>query len=194
MRKVFHMRKLLASLLLATTLSFAANVPRPAGEYAFELPSGQQVLLSKYRGKVVLLAFFSTTCPHCQNSARMMEKLQSEYGPQGFQALGVCFNDMAKLLTPDFIKYQKLTFPVGYSTQDQVLPYVQHPQGAIPYVPMFVFIDRMGVIRHQALGGEEFFRNEEPNTRAQLVRLLSGGAGGTPAKKAAPAPTPGKKS
>ena len=69
-----------------------AEVPRQSPEYALTLPGGQQELLSKYKGKVVVLEFLFTTCPHCQKSATIFSKLQQEYGPKGFQALGVAIN------------------------------------------------------------------------------------------------------
>lgn len=187
--------RLMAQLLLAFSLvaagaGFAQQVPRPAGEFAFEFPGGKTGLVSNYRGKVVMLAFFSTTCPHCQDTSRVMERLQAEFGAQGFQAVGVCFNDMAKLLTPEFIKAQKLTYPVGYANPDSVLQYVKHPAGAIPYVPMLVFIDRKGVIQYQYPGQHDFWKNQEANMRANIQTLLKGGAASAkPAPKpAAPAP------
>lgn len=39
----------------------AAPVPRKSPEFAISMPGGGQRLLSQYRGKVVALAFLSTT-------------------------------------------------------------------------------------------------------------------------------------
>ena len=36
-------------------------LPRPAGEVAISMPNGGQELLSKYRGKIVILAFILST-------------------------------------------------------------------------------------------------------------------------------------
>lgn len=171
-----------------------ATVPRPAGEFGFEVPGGKQVLISSFRGKVVMLAFFSTTCPHCQDSSRMMQRFQNEYGARGFQAVGVCFNEMAKMLTPEFIQRQGLSFPVGYSLADPVLNYLQHPPGEIPYVPMLMFIDKKGVVQGQFTSGadKEFFKDgatQEARSRAVIEKLLGGVATAKPAsapvKKAA---------
>ena len=169
-------------------------VPRPAGEFGFEVPDGKQVLLSQYRGKAVMLAFFSTTCPHCQDTSRMMQRLQNEYGARGFQALGVCFNEMAKMLTPEFIQRQGLKFPVGFSLADLVLNYIQHPPGEIPYVPMIIFVDRKGTIQSQVTAGadKDFFKDmatQENRSRAMIEKMLGLAAAKpampTAAKKAA---------
>ena len=185
-------RTMLAAMAGGAFLA-AAPIPRPAGEFGFEVPSGKQVLLTAHRGKAVMMAFFSTTCPHCQDTARMMQRLQNEYGPRGFQALGVCFNEMAKMLTPEFIQHQGLSFPVGYALSDQVLTYLQHPAGEIPYVPMLVFIDKQGVIQGQFTAGadKDFFKDgatQEARSRAMIEKLLGGRATkpmAAPAKKAA---------
>jgi thiol-disulfide isomerase/thioredoxin len=154
----------------------AATVPRPAGEFGFELPGGKPALISQWRGKAVMLAFFSTTCPHCQDTSRMMQRLYNEYGSKGFAPVGICFNDMAKMLTPEFIQRGGLTYQVGYSLPDPVLTYIQHPAGEIPYVPMILFIDKKGVVQAQFTAGKDkdFFEgaNQENRSRAMIEKML----------------------
>ena len=60
---MMRLRYLLAALpfLLAPVPAPAQEVPRPAGEFAISLNDGGQILLSRYSGKVVLLAFLYTT-------------------------------------------------------------------------------------------------------------------------------------
>ncbi len=54
------LRKTACLLLLATGL-LAVTLPRPAAEVAISAPNGGQELLSKYRGKIVILAFILST-------------------------------------------------------------------------------------------------------------------------------------
>lgn len=168
-------RSMLGTIAGVAALNGAA-VPRPAGEFGFELPGGKQALISQFRGKAVMLAFFSTTCPHCQDTSRMMQRLHMEYGARGFQAVGVCFNDMAKLLTPEFIQRGGLTYTVGYSLPDPVLTYIQHPMGEIPYVPMILFIDKKGTVVGQYTAGKDkdFFEGaaQENRSRALIEKML----------------------
>jgi thiol-disulfide isomerase/thioredoxin len=149
----------------------AATIPRPAPEFVINSPAGQ-VLLSQFRGNVVLLAFIHTTCPHCQQSVGFMSTLQKEYGPRGFQPLASAFNDGAPQLLPEFLARFRPTFPVGYAGRDAVNEYL-HIQSNTPYrIPIYVFIDRKGIIREEHLGEEAFFANEVNNTRALLETLL----------------------
>ncbi len=171
--------------LLASASAWADGaVPRPSPEYAVKLTTGRQLLLSQYRGKVVVLMFVSTTCPHCQQTCQVMEKLSREYGPRGFQPLAVAFNDMAMMLVPDFVKQANVTFPVGYDLRDPVFAYLERSSMLKTFVPIVIFIDRNGVIRAQHLGDDQFLVNQERNTRTILEQLLKEPAGGrAPSKK-----------
>ena len=167
----------------------AAEVPRQSPEFAFTLPGGQHDLLSKYKGKVVVLEFLFTTCPHCQQSATTLSKLQTEYGPKGLQVLGVAINS-----DPDIAGFKRMyatTFPVGAATRDQAFVYLQQSiMSPNFYVPQVVFIDRKGVIRAQYGGTDPFLgAQQETNMRGMIERLLAESGGGQPAPKK---PTPSK--
>jgi peroxiredoxin len=140
------------------------------------LANKQQLLLTQYHGKAVVLEFLLTTCPHCQLTARTLEKLYKEYAPQGLQVLGVATNDMAALLLPDFIKNQGITFPVGTATRDQAYNYLQYPMMKQMFMPQVVFIDRKGVIRAQYAGEDKFFAeaDQENNLRQEILKCLKG--------------------
>ena len=171
------MRIVIASLLMMGSL-MGSTLPRKMGEFGFQLPNGRQALLSQYKGKAILLSFFSSTCPHCQTASKFIEKLSKEFGPQGFQPIGVCFDPMAKMLVGEFVSKQGLTYPVGAATNEQVLEYVQHPKDMIPYVPMFLLIDKTGMIRAQYQPGinDDFYKNLDANLRAEVEKIVTGKA------------------
>ncbi len=150
----------------------AANVPRPAAEYAVKLTNGKQLLLSQQRGKVVALMFFLTTCPHCQETATLIERLKKEYGPQGFQPLAVGFNDNARQLVPGFIRQNGLTYPVGYDDREPVYAYLERSPVMRTFVPILLFIDRGGTIRAQHFGDDAFYKDQEKNIRSMIEQLL----------------------
>lgn len=175
----YALLKLAAAPLLAVALS-AAEIPRKAPEFVIHLPEGGQKLLTEYRGKVVCVEFLFTSCPHCQHSAQFLTQLQKEYGPKGFQAIGVAFNPMSKMLVPDFVRGFKVGFPVGYSDRDPVNAFLQNPPAEGLHVPQLVFIDRKGVIRKQSLPRNDNATGQEHNVRKTIEELL--------AEKPAPAP------
>jgi thiol-disulfide isomerase/thioredoxin len=169
-----RLRHSLAVLALTffTAASFGQQVPRPAGEFAISMNNGSQTLLSQYSGKVVLLMFMFTTCPHCQRTTQLLNPIAKEYAPRGVQILAAAFNEGASALVPGFIAQFQPAFPVGYATRDQVNEYLQHPLGKPTYVPELIFIDRNRVIRGQFGGSDNFLNDQDKNIRAMLDTLL----------------------
>jgi len=169
-----RLRHSLAALAFTvfTAASFGQQVPRPAGEFAISMNNGSQTLLSQYSGKVVLLMFMFTTCPHCQHTTQLLSPIAKEYAPRGVQMLAAAFNDGAGPLVPGFIAQFQPTFPVGSTTREQVNEYLQHPAGKPSYVPEIIFIDRNRVIRAQYTGNDDFFKDQDKNIRAMLDTLL----------------------
>lgn len=172
---------IVASLLISSALMSAAEVPRQSPEFVVHLPQGGQILLSQYRGKVVCVEFLYTTCPHCQTASQLMSKLQSEYGPKGFQALGVAFNPMSKMLVPDFVRDFRVNYPVGFAEREPVSQFLQNPVNEALHVPQIVFIDRQGKVRQQSLPRGDSTTATEANMRKMIESLLAE-KGGSPAK------------
>jgi thiol-disulfide isomerase/thioredoxin len=158
------------------------QVPRPAKELAVVEPSGKQTLVSSLKGKVVVIQFLATTCPHCQRYSQLLTRLQSELGSKGFQALGVAFNEATPATVAAYVKQFAVGIPVGHASRETVTSYL----GLSPYerlaVPQIVVVDRKGVIRAQSepLGSENLVR--ESYLRTLLTSLLQEGAGKAKAK------------
>ena len=138
-----------ASVLAPALRAEAPKAPRRSPEFQLNFVGGEQKLLSGYRGKVVMIEFLHTTCPHCQHSAQVFSKLYTEYGSRGFQPLGVAWNDMANLLVSDFIKANTVNFPVAFAPRAAVLDYLMMAESVRSVVPQIVWIDRKGMIRSQ---------------------------------------------
>jgi thiol-disulfide isomerase/thioredoxin len=174
------------SLCVLAPFAAAAALPRKAPEFVIKLPNGGQKLLSQYRGKVVVLEFLLTTCPHCKDTSRLMNKLQAEYGPRGLVSIGVAVNEGAAMRIPAYVQETGANFVVGFSDRDPALEFLKHPANKTFMVPRLAFIDRAGVIRAERGGGndEEFFKNEEKMIRAIIEPLLAPIRGA--ARKAAP--------
>lgn len=153
------MRRLLISLVcaaIAVPALFADDLEaiRKAPELAFKVPGQPDELLSQYRGKVVALEFIFTTCPHCQAASHYMTQLQSEYGPRGLQVIDVAVNPNADLLVDSFAKDMHVNFPVGWTTQDQMVAFMGFKDARF-VVPQLVLIDRQGNIHWQTPATED---------------------------------------
>jgi thiol-disulfide isomerase/thioredoxin len=172
---------------LGAGLFAAPPVPRPAKELEVVEPNGQHHLLTSYRGKVVLVQMLYTTCPHCQAYSQLLTKLQGEYGPKGFQPLGLAFNEADNGMVSNYISMYKVGFPVGAAQRDTVLNFLEYPLAVRFVVPQIVLIDKKGQIREQSeaypAGGTAVPLQTEAHLRASIEKLLAEGASG----KAAPA-------
>src|SRR5579862_8781887 len=117
--------RLLTTVVLFAALgvsAFAAPpvVPRPAKELEIVEPSGKHDLLTSYRGKVVIVQFLYTTCPHCQAYSQLLTKIQAEYGAKGLQCLGAAFNEADQRMVSGYINQYKVSFPIGPISRDTV--------------------------------------------------------------------------
>jgi len=189
------MRRLLlipffALLSLTPVFAQTPQLPRPAPALEVTLPNGNKVSLAKYAGKVCVVEFLFTTCPHCQESARMFRGLLQQYAPQGLNVIGAAFNDNAMLLVPDFSKqYAGDAFPIGVVPRDKVFQFMNFSMMARISVPMFALIDKKGNIRYQSFLDGSDNLHSEPRMRQAIEELLKESVS-TGAKKA---PTTSKK-
>ena len=151
----------------------AANLPRPAKDFSIKLIDGKQIQISQYRGKVCVLAFILTTCPHCQKTVGFLSGLQKELGPRGLQVVASAIEDGASMHVADFVQRFQPGFPVGFDELQPTEDYLQHPSMLRLLMPQVMFIGRDGVIRAQYSGDDKFFAdNQEQNLRAQIEALL----------------------
>lgn len=67
--------------------------PPKIGDLAPEIiqitPEGDTIKLSDYRGKYVLLDFWSSSCGPCRADSKWLRKIYKKYNPKGFEILGV---------------------------------------------------------------------------------------------------------
>jgi len=124
------------------------QIERPAGEFVIHMTDGSQKLLTSYRGKVVVMAFMYTTCTHCQATAHLLAKINTEYANKGVQILGVVIDAGGQQGIPTFLKITGANFPVGFSSPEQAIKFLHGPSDGW-FIPMLAFIDRHGMIRFE---------------------------------------------
>jgi peroxiredoxin len=146
---------------------------RPAPDLKISLPDGTAFEVEKHRGEVVVVEVMLTTCPHCKDCSKALEKIYKTLGPKGFRPVAVAINDNAANLVAGYVKEQGLSFPVGYADRNQVINFVQVPRDKPAYTPFLIFVDRKGIIRAQYTGTDDFFRNQEVNIRKLLDELIA---------------------
>jgi len=165
-------RKVLFLLAAFPLVAVQGREPRPVAQTPIPLPNGKKVTLQQYRGKVVVLAIFSTTCPDCIENLEMLNRVQKDMGSQGFQAIGVAGDDNAQHQVGGFAQRYKITFPIGYLNKDGMIAIGDIEKDRRPVAPIFLFIDKAGVVRFQYYGDSPFFKTSEGSTRSIVQALL----------------------
>lgn len=181
------MRKALAlgAIFLLSGIALATPGPeslRQSPEFDIAEPGHPDLMLSSFKGKVVVMEFLFVRSQHCQQVAQTLNKLNGELGGQGFQAVGVVFEpptgSNAGTQVVEFLKnYLHLTYPVGYASKEAVDAYLGRAPGQVLQIPQLVVIDRGGMIRATTGGhGGNITLEDEGLLRDLLEQLLREGS------------------
>jgi thiol-disulfide isomerase/thioredoxin len=115
----------------------------------FELPTldGKNLKLSDLRGKAVLLNFWATYCGPCKIEMPWFVELQKEYGPQGFQIIGVAMDDASTEDIAKFAKEMGVNYPILLGKDS-----VGESYGGVNVLPTTFFVDRGGKLIAREFG------------------------------------------
>ncbi len=88
----------------------------------FTLPStgGAEKSLADYRGKVLLLNFWSTVCAPCREEMPALESLWKELGEEGLVVIGINVDRRGERLAGKFMERYGLSFPVLFDREGEV--------------------------------------------------------------------------
>jgi peroxiredoxin len=169
-----------AALAMATALTLqAGEVPRPAKPLKLKTLEGKEIALSQLRGKVVAVMFFSTDCPHCQQTTQILNPIYAEWKSRGLEILGLAVNPSASGNLVEFKQKFGAAFPLGLTTRADWSSFGEFSVMNNPYVPYMVIVDRNGMIREEHPGQDRaFWLDQEKKLRESFDGLLK-----EPAKK-----------
>ncbi|NDY42649.1 TlpA family protein disulfide reductase [Dissulfurirhabdus thermomarina] len=152
-----HCLRILLPVVVAVSILWGVWSPGPAAEAAARPPapdflllnlSGQEVRLSDFRGKVVLLNFFATFCPPCRMEIPDFVELKKAYAGRGFEVVGISVDSNPVRVLPGFVAGYEINYPVLLGTEDVIRDY-----GNIYAIPVTFLVDRKGriVLRYQGM-------------------------------------------
>lgn len=92
----------------------------PAPDFSLKTYDGQDIRLSDYKGKnVVVINFWQTNCPPCHEEAPMLMDVYNDYKDQGVVFIGVNAKDPDKLAL-DYIDQYDITYLNGLDVGDKI--------------------------------------------------------------------------
>jgi thiol-disulfide isomerase/thioredoxin len=132
-------------------------IGKPAPKFTLTTLDGKKVSLADYKGKAVQLNFWATWCAPCKIETPWLIELEKQYAPQGFEILGVSFDDLDKD-DPKLLAKDKEGIAKGVA--DLKIPYpvlldgdsIAKAYGDTDVYPTSYFIDKSGTIVAASFG------------------------------------------
>jgi len=133
-----------------TACVVAAGCSRlPAGRGGWALENNQRAALADYKGKVVVLDFYATWCEPCRAETPHLVRLQNEFGPKGFQVIGLNVGgDEDREKVPAYAKEFNIQYPLAYPDDDLVTKYLSDNEN----IPQSFIFDRNGNLLKRFVG------------------------------------------
>ena len=143
----------------AKALALLEQLGKPI-ELKFTTLDGRSVDLRDYRGKVVLLEFWSKGCAGCIESIPALKALDARFGPRGFAILGVNM-DSKRADAEEIVRKHALPWPQAFDGKGWHAALAE--QFLAKSIPRGVLIDPEGRLRDLDCGvrGDEDIRRIE---------------------------------
>ena len=153
-----------------------------ATDFAIQTAPEKYIWLSDQAGKTVVIAFILTTCPHCQYTTGILNKIHKDYAGRNVVVFESAIEPMSSLHIADFVKKLGVNFPVGYNEQNYVLKFLGKEENTPMLMPQVVIVDPKGMVRAQ-YGADDLTFSEsiqETTLRDKLDEITKGQAAAKP--------------
>jgi peroxiredoxin len=120
-----------------------------APEFEMTDLSGKKVKLSDFRGKAVLINFWSITCPACLMELKSLESLSQQLTGKPFALIAITNNSRDDI--KQFLDESGLKLPVYFDPEDEA-----HHKYQVMYLPASFVIDPQGNLVDQIPGAADW--------------------------------------
>ena len=155
---------LLLAVFAATSLASSDLEGQVAPDFALKSSTGENLRLSEYRGKVVMINFWATWCGPCRQEMPLLDELYTRYERVGFSLLGVNIDDDSRRAM-QMIEDLGVSFPVLFDARKEVSQLYQ-----VEAMPVTVLVDREGNVRHVHHGYKPGYEDKYLDQVRSLLR------------------------
>jgi peroxiredoxin len=134
------------------------GIGKQAKDFTIELLSGCTFCLSKQKGKVILINFWTTWSDPCLAEIPSLKEYYTEYKDRGFEIIGISL-DHSKNSLEKYIKEENLEWKISFSGKGW-LDEVRELYG-VESIPSNWLIDRKGTLRFFGLREEKLRKAQE---------------------------------
>lgn len=149
--------------------SRAPIAPQPAPAVTFQLLDGTRPVLADWRGQVVLVSFWSTSCGVCLQEVPELNRLHREYRDRGLRQVAVAMDYDPPVEVLDVVRRLDIAYPVALDLGRRV----QDAFPAVAATPTHFLIGADGTLLERRVG-----RLDPRQTAARLESLLTAGPPG----------------
>jgi thiol-disulfide isomerase/thioredoxin len=117
-----------------------------APDFTLKTLDGREVVLSKLKGKVILLDFWATWCGPCRESIPHLIQLYKTYQKNGLEVIGMNMDRGDINTVKHFVRSMLIPYPIAITSDHAGRNY------GITGLPTIILIDREGRIREKIAG------------------------------------------
>jgi cytochrome c biogenesis protein CcmG, thiol:disulfide interchange protein DsbE len=88
-------------------------------EFSLRDKNGKTVNLSDYKGKVIIIHFWTTWCEHCLLEMPLFDEIHAKYKDKNFMVLGICPYVNENYIF-EFVEIHKYKFKILVDTKEEV--------------------------------------------------------------------------
>ena len=133
----------------ASQVATSASANHMAPDFTLPQLDGQDLRLSSYRGKVVLLDFWASWCEPCRVETPHLIELQQKYGDRGLEIIGVSMDDSSDPARTFYQKF-RMNYPVVMGNANTGELY-----GGVLGLPIAFLINKDGRIYAKHIGATD---------------------------------------
>jgi len=123
---------------------------KPAPDLRATDIEGRPLALSSFKGKTVLLDFWTTWCAPCRADGPALDKLYSKYGERDLTIIGISVSE-ERTIVEKFLREHPHSFQIVLTTENEMpRPY------QVGVLPTYIIINRDGTVAAAAEGDQGF--------------------------------------
>ena len=139
---------------------------KPLGEMNWTKFDGKIEKISELKGKVVVLDFWATNCPPCLKEIPHLNALQTKYGAENLQIVGLHVgDDEDRLRVPKFAGDLKINYTLAYP-EEALIGFIFRERTDIPQT---LILNRSGNMVERFIGFDENIQKKLENLIEETI-------------------------